>query len=1419
MQDRLKSKGSADVWVVFGQRADLDGAARIKDWNARGAAVVRALKATANRSQAHARATLRSAHADYTAFWATNRIMVRGATPELTRKLAALPEVRRIAGTRAFKVPAPAKKRPARGRISTSEWNIAAIHADRVWRDFGDRGEGITVASIDSGVQYDHPALVNQYRGNLGNGRFDHNYNWYDPSNICGTPSAPCDNVGHGTHVMGTMVGDDGAGNQIGVAPGATWITAKGCESDYCSDFALIASGQWMLAPTDLDGQDPRPELRPNVVNNSWSTDNGPEIDPGYDEVLQAWTASGIFSTFANGNAGPECDTTGSPADSPYAYGVGSFNQAGAISVFSSRGPAGDAIRPNLAAPGEGIRSSYPTNSYENLSGTSMAAPHVAGTAALVLSAAPALVGDVAATRAVLNESATDVDDESCGGTPGNNNVWGEGKVDALAAVTAAPRGDTGVLRGTVTSAGDGTPIAGATIQVEGPLSRTVTTDQDGNYQLTLSVGDYTVSAHAFGYVGRSAPVTVSRNETTTRNFALIEGSPHSLSGTVTDDRGRPVTGALVAVDGTPLPAVTTDARGRFAFDAVPADSYTVTVSPNGCLAEQSKDVVLDSDKVVDFELEGRTDSFGYRCEVEPADYVEGDTDIGLTGDEGYTTIDLPFRALLYGTAYQQVNVTVNGFVNFTDPVNNYANVAVPNPDQPNAAIYAFWDDLTLDDLSGVYTGVSGTAPNRSFVIEWRNANFWLTDLRIDAEIVLHENGDIELAWRNIDPTDAQERGNSATTGIENADGTDAFQYSFDRPVLSDTQAVRFVLPPAGTVTGTVTDRNDGNPIANATVDVLRAGTVVKQLTTDPDGVYFGQLFAGEYTLRATAENYESAEDTVSISDGATETRNFSLASARAEVESPDLSWVLPEGVSQHATFTITNTGSAPLEWAALEGSGGRSAARPAKAARAKVSASDRNAAARTAIGRYTRAERKRARPSAAGDVLASWPVRDVDLPWGVGYDGDVWISDPAHITNHEFTTAGTPVRTLPAPWAGDWNADMAYDSRRGRMCQADVGGDNGIHCWDRASGEVDHSLTGSPWGDIPQRGLAYRADDDSFYIGGWNENVIYHVAGESDSRPGRLLGRCSLPDSGIAGLAWNSTAEVLWVTTNSPTDDIYEVDPDDCGVITTLGFPERGEFNGAGADLDAEGNLWVTSQTSNTAYLLETGVPEATDVPWLSETPAGGTIAVGESQDVTVTVDTTGLAPGVYRATLMLDTNSGRQRLVPVPVQVVVPGYWKGVNAADGAYSDTRGLPWVADQPYTPGGFGWIGASTVHRTSHRVDIAGTGDDPMYRNYRQGMTDYRFDDLPAGKYQVTLDFAELGRSPRPNTRMFDVDVDGELVLFEYDIAARVGGRRADSHSFVVDLPRGGTLQVHFHARRSYRPPIVNALRVVQRPDL
>jgi hypothetical protein len=327
-------------------------------------------------------------------------------------------------------------------------WNIRQIGADRVWRDFGVSGSGIVVANIDTGVRYNHPALAAQYRGALSDGHFDHNYNWFDP---LGEHPAPHDENGHGTHTMGTIVANGGAGDllAVGVAPGARWIAAQGCNAYACDEADLIDAAQWILAPTRLDGGQPRPDLRPLIVNNSWAGAGGSDWYAGY---TAAWRAAGIFPVFAAGNAGggitQVCGSIDSPGDYADVVAVGATDQNDAIAGFSLLGPTLDGLRkPDFVAPGAyagaglGVLSTFPGDgaSYQVLRGTSMAAPHVAGLVALLWSANPALIGDYDATYALIRDSARGRSDTRCGDTPGGpNNVYGYGRIDAYAAVARA---------------------------------------------------------------------------------------------------------------------------------------------------------------------------------------------------------------------------------------------------------------------------------------------------------------------------------------------------------------------------------------------------------------------------------------------------------------------------------------------------------------------------------------------------------------------------------------------------------------------------------------------------------------------------------------------------------------------------------------------------------------------------------------------------------------------------------------------------------------------------------------------------------------------------------------------------------------------------------------------------------------------
>jgi subtilisin family serine protease/N-acetylneuraminic acid mutarotase len=640
----LEATGEADFVVTFAARPNLTAAKANRDWASRGAAVVKALDATAASSQREARRMLDQAGVSYRSFSVANAIYVTKGSADLATLLAGRTEVAAVDAARTFALPKPS---PATVQAAADgvEWGISQIRADASWADYKTRGEGIVVANIDSGVQYDHPALVASYRGATGDGTFDHNYNWYDPSAVCPPGAGPCDNAGHGTHTMGTMVGAGGDGNRIGVAPGARWIAAKGCEGGSCSTFALLASAQWVLAPTDLDGHNPRPDLRPHIVNNSWGSPTGPEEDPWYDAAIDAWVAAGMFPTFSVGNEGPDCDTAGTPGDSLASYSVGAYDVNGVITDFSSRGPGAEGdVKPNISAPGLAVRSSVPGSGYAVYDGTSMAAPHVSGAVGLLWSAAPGVLGDISATRALLDESAVDVDDTSCGGTAADNNVYGEGRLDIHRAIELAPRGPTGTVHGTVRST-TGDPVAGASIIISGPANRTIATDPDGTFSTRLPIGTFTLTAKAFGFGPGSARLTVAADSTSTQDFALRMIPRKAISGTVREssDHGWPLY-AKITVDDVPDGTYYTDpVTGRYRIELPVGTTYSVRTSAQypglsddvGQVALGAEDTVRDIGLAVD---DYSCTAPGYRAGTSRIAYEQ--TFDSPSAPEGWTVTD-----------------------------------------------------------------------------------------------------------------------------------------------------------------------------------------------------------------------------------------------------------------------------------------------------------------------------------------------------------------------------------------------------------------------------------------------------------------------------------------------------------------------------------------------------------------------------------------------------------------------------------------------------------------------------------------------------------------------------------------------------------------------------------------------------------
>ncbi|MDW8479226.1 MAG: S8 family serine peptidase [Xanthomonadales bacterium] len=420
------------------------------DFERRVAATVAALRAHAEASQAPLREALRRRGLAHRPFWVANAVLVRAA-PGRRGELLGLPGVRSLEPNRPFATALP-KALPVGERAKAVEWGVARVKAPLLW-SLGFLGQGVVIGGQDTGYRWDHPALRASYRGWNGVSA-SHDHHWHDAirsllgpgSNPCGLAlPAPCDDHNHGSHTMGTMVGDDGLGNQIGVAPQARWIGCRNMERGVGTPATYLECFQWFLAPTDLAGNNPSPALAPHVINNSWACppSEGCTLPDALREAVENVRAAGILVVAAAGNSGPGCATVQHPpAIHAASLAVGATDAGDAIAGFSSRGPVladgSGRLKPELAAPGVSIRSALRHGGYGLSSGTSMAAPHVAGVAALLMSARPALKGDPERVERLLKATAApQTAAQDCGPYPGGavpNAVYGHGIVDAWAA-------------------------------------------------------------------------------------------------------------------------------------------------------------------------------------------------------------------------------------------------------------------------------------------------------------------------------------------------------------------------------------------------------------------------------------------------------------------------------------------------------------------------------------------------------------------------------------------------------------------------------------------------------------------------------------------------------------------------------------------------------------------------------------------------------------------------------------------------------------------------------------------------------------------------------------------------------------------------------------------------------------------------
>lgn len=453
------SEANKKVVIVLKEKADLTEVRNIKGKDAKATMTYNLLYNKAQDSQKGLIDFLKENRIAYRSFYIVNMISAT-CNRDFILKLAQRDDVDYIIEDSKFTM----LQQPERGNNTAGErtpvWGLNKIGAPTVW-SMGYTGQNVVIGGQDTGYAWEISTIKNKYRGWNGTSA-DHDYNWHDAihtddplngTNPCGINSTvPCDDHNHGTHTMGTMVGDtDNNGNEIGVAPGAKWIGCRNMESGAGTLSTYVECFEWFLAPYPVSGGQGDPTKMPHVINNSWgcppsegcNTTNFDVMEMALNNLRNA----GCVVVVSAGNSGSNCSSVNDPAAIfEGSFSVGATNSSDDIAGFSSRGAVtvdgSNRLKPNVSAPGVNVRSCIKDGTFTEFSGTSMAGPHVAGLVALIISANPELAGEVDQIEDIIEQTATRLtSSQICNGISGNtipNNTYGFGRINAVAAVNRA---------------------------------------------------------------------------------------------------------------------------------------------------------------------------------------------------------------------------------------------------------------------------------------------------------------------------------------------------------------------------------------------------------------------------------------------------------------------------------------------------------------------------------------------------------------------------------------------------------------------------------------------------------------------------------------------------------------------------------------------------------------------------------------------------------------------------------------------------------------------------------------------------------------------------------------------------------------------------------------------------------------------
>ena len=453
--------------------------------------------------------------------WVINAVAVT-VPADLVDDLAAFPNVSSVSSDAVVQGPGPGTAPTA-----PTYYNLGAIGAASVW-DLGYTGTGVVVATMDSGADISHPDLSGRYRGGANS--------WFD---AYGQNPSPADFTGHGTQVLGLIVGGDAGGYQVGVAPDAQWIAAKVFNnSNQATLSGLHAGFQWVFDPDS----DPMTNDAPDIVNNSWALSTKVnQCDQEFAADIALLREAEIAVTYSGGNFGPKSDSSVAPANDTGSLSVGSIDDRNRIARSSSRGPGAcdGGIYPKLVAPGEGVLTTDVMPGFYNVvSGTSFSVAHVSGAMALLAGAFPGAT--TTELESALTQTAVDL------GSGGADNTFGYGLIDVAAAYDwllgngGGPGGNAGDVQLSAASYSIAENVASLAVTV------TRTNGSAGDVTVDYATSDGSATAGQ-DYAATSGSLTLLDGETS-QSFAvaIIDDADYEGDETFGVTLSNPTGGALI---------------------------------------------------------------------------------------------------------------------------------------------------------------------------------------------------------------------------------------------------------------------------------------------------------------------------------------------------------------------------------------------------------------------------------------------------------------------------------------------------------------------------------------------------------------------------------------------------------------------------------------------------------------------------------------------------------------------------------------------------------------------------------------------------------------------------------------------------------------------------------------------------------